>query len=143
MTPEAPNAMTVLGGRELVETPLTPVFIHSSWRTASTWLWSKLRPTAMAYCEIFHEGLADCTIPNLRGNDFSRWNSKHPKGAPYFLEFASLVGKNGVVRGYDGSMATDLFLPSGGLQGELSAAERVYIDGLVENAVSQRKKFRC
>ena len=75
-----------------------PVFVQSSWRTASTWLWSKLRraPTANAYCEIFDERLKACTIPNLKDDHFAKWNSKHPEAAPTFLEFAPLVDSNGL-----------------------------------------------
>jgi hypothetical protein len=138
------GAMTVLRALDnnlpLAEGLPAPVFIHSSWRTASTWLWEKLRqaPTVIAYCEIFHERLADCTMPYLRENDFSRWNSKHPEGAPYFLEFAALI-EGGAVRGYDPRMAVESFLPAGGLTGELSRAERVYLEGLIDNAFARRK----
>lgn len=118
-----------------------PVFIHSSWRTASTWLWSRLRraPTAIAYCEFLHERLMSCTIEDLRGNDFANWNSKHPEGAPYFLEFAPLIEPDGAVRGYHPSMAIDQFLPAGGPHGALSLAERGYVEGLIENAARLRK----
>jgi hypothetical protein len=122
---------------ELVEaSAAAPVFIHSSWRTASTWLWAKLRqaPKAIAYCEFFHEHLRACTIEYLMGNDFAAWNSKHPESAPYFLEFAPLIESDGAVRGYDPSMAIDRFLPAGGPRGVLSLAERAYVGGLIENA---------
>ena len=120
---------------------VAPVFVHSSWRTGSTWLWSRLRqaPTAIAYCEIFHERLESCAIQNLRDNDFSSWNSKHPEGAPYFLEFAPLVEPDGVVRGFDPRMATERFMPSDGLHGALGLAERAYIRGLIENAAQRGK----
>jgi hypothetical protein len=120
---------------------VAPVFVHSSWRTASTWLWSRLRraPTAITYCEIFHERLKACTIPNLRDNDFSSWNSKHPEGAPYFLEFAPMVEPDGAVRGFDPSMAIERFMPRKGIHGALSPAERAYIQGLIENAAQHGK----
>ena len=113
-----------------------PVFIHSSWRTASTWLWQKLRqaPTTIAYCEIFHERLSACTIPDLRANDFAKWDSKHPAGAPYFLEYASLIGADGRVRGYEPRMALQAFLPEGGVRGALSPSERAYVEGLIASA---------
>jgi hypothetical protein len=118
-----------------------PVFVHSSWRTGSTWLWSKLRqaPNAIAYCEIFNERLKNCTVQNLRDNDFAKWNSKHPEGAPYFLEFAPLVGADGAVKGFDPSMAIERFMPADGLHGALSVAEQAYIEGLIENAAQRRK----
>ena len=125
------------GATELVEaSAAAPVFIHSSWRTASTWLWARLRraPTVIAYCEFFHERLRACTIEYLTGNDFAAWNSKHPESAPYFLEFAPLIESDGAVRGYDPSMAIDRFLPAGGPHGALSLSERAYVGGLIENA---------
>ncbi|RBP18305.1 hypothetical protein DFR50_101249 [Roseiarcus fermentans] len=118
-----------------------PVFIHSSWRTSSTWLWAKLRsaPTAIAYCEVFHERLASLTIEYLRRNDYSGWNSKHPEGAPYFLEFAPLVGPGGAARGYDRRMAVDWFVPLEGLGGPLRDAERTYLEGLIAAAAERGK----
>ena len=118
-----------------------PVFIHSSWRASSTWLWAKLRaaPTTIAYCEVFHERLASLTAAYLRENDFSRWPSKHPEGAPYFLEFAPLVGAGGAVPGYDRRMAFEWFFPRDGLGGALGAAERSYVEGLICSAEARRK----
>jgi hypothetical protein len=96
-------------------------------------------PNAIAYCEIFNERLKTCTIQNIRDNDFTRWNSKHPESAPYFLEFAPMVASDGAVKGFDPSKATDRFMPAGGLEGVLSVAERAYIEGLIENAAQRRK----
>ncbi len=126
---------------DLHETGAPPVFVHSSWRTSSTWLWAKLRqaPTTIAYCEIFHERLEALTIDYLRENDFSRWNSKHPEGAPYFLEFAQIFDGDGAVRGFDRSMATERFIPQNGLAGLLGAAERAYVEGLIDCAYARRK----
>ncbi len=118
-----------------------PVFIHSSWRASSTWLWAKLRaaPTTIAYCEVFHERLSSLTSAYLRENDFSRWASKHPEAAPYFLEFAPLVGADGAAPGYDRRMAVEWFFPRDGLRGALGAAERNYIQGLIGSAEQRRK----
>ncbi len=142
MTSDGPGAMTILEeGRELAEGAVAPVFIHSSWRTGSTWLWEKLRqaPTTIAYCEIFHERLAHCDIAEMRDNDFARWNSKHPEGAPYFLEFGPLIGANGAVRGYAPSMAVDDFMPEGGVAGPLTSAEQAYLEGLIGAALARRR----
>ncbi len=118
-----------------------PVFIHSSWRASSTWLWAKLRaaPTTIAYCEFFHERLASLTTTYLRENDFSSWASKHPESAPYFLEFAPLVGEDGAVPGYDRRMAFEWFFPRDGLGGALGAAERNCVEGLICSAEARRK----
>ena len=124
-----------------VEASAPPVFVHSSWRTSSTWLWPKLRqaPTAIAYCEIFHELLDALTMDHMRGNDFAKWDSKHPEGAPYFLEFAQLIEPGGACGATTASMAFDRFIPQDGLAGSLSAAEKAYVEGLIENAYARRK----
>ena len=62
-----------------------------------------------------------------------------PGGRPYFLEFAPLVESDGAVRGFDPSMATDRFMPAEGLHGELSLAERSYVEGLIANVAGRRK----
>ncbi len=127
--------------RDLIDDAAAPVFIHSSWRTGSTWIWEKLRqaPTTIAYCEVFHERLARCDIRELRDADFSKWKSKHPEGAPYFLEFGSLIGSDRAVRGYASRMAVEDFLPRGGVKGDLTEAERAYLAGLIDNARSRRR----
>ena len=40
------------------------VFLHSSFRTSSTWLWGKFRADPMRMClyEVFQERLADLTL---------------------------------------------------------------------------------
>ena len=143
MTAGSAKAMAFLfeGGRDLAQGPVQPVFVHSSWRTGSTWLWEKLRqaPTTIAYCEVFHERLIHCAIPELRDNDFGEWNSKHPEGAPYFLEFTPLIGKDGAVQGYAPGMAVEDFMPEGGVGGALGVAETTYLDGLIANALFRRR----
>ncbi len=123
-----------------VEAGAPPVFVHSSWRTSSTWLWAKLRraPTTIAYCEIFHEQLEALTIDHMRKDDFSRWNSKHPEGAPYFLEFARMFGGDGAPV-FDRSMAYEQFIPEDGLGGPLSVAERAHVERLISYAYGRRK----
>ena len=118
-----------------------PVFVHSSWRTSSTWLWSKLRQarTTVAYYEIFHERLCDCSVDDFRQRDDSRPHSKHPEAAPYFLEFASLIEPQGIVRGFDRSMAFERFVPAGGLHGSLGADQEAYVNSLIQSAYARGK----
>ena len=119
-----------------------PVFVQSSWRTGSTWLWAKLRaaPTTIAYCEVFHERLGSFTVGQLRRDDYSTWNSKHPESAPYFLEFSPFVSSDGgAARGYDLRMAVEWFVPQEGLGGPLREAERLYLEGLIAAAAERGK----
>jgi hypothetical protein len=118
-----------------------PIFIHSSFRSSGTWLWSKLRAAAgtLCYYEIFHEGLGTLDPKRASAVGSSAWNSRHPSGmAPYFLEFLPLLNVGGGVKGFDVEMA-DRFIPEEGIQGKLSIGERVYISSLIEHAYLNRK----
>lgn len=121
---------------ELTDAPRGPVFVHSSFRTASTWVWSKFRgdPRCLAYCEIFHEQLASCTGPQIAALHDGGWNSHHPSAAPYFLEFLPLLEPEGGVKLYGPEMAFERFLPAGGVAGTLSNAEVAYVRALIDHA---------
>ena len=118
-----------------------PVFLHSSFRTGSTWLWQKLRgaPTTLAFYEIFHETLATLSVNDTRTLNATRWNSRHPAGCPYFLEFMPLLEPRGGVAGFDASMSYDSFIPDGGPDGELRSIEKAYVDRLVATAWSKKR----
>lgn len=118
-----------------------PIFVHSSFRTSSTWLWNKLRstPNVLAYCEIFHESLSTMDTKQATTNSYSAWQSKHPPSAPYFLEYSPLFRATGGIPAYDASMAFDRFVPRDGLDGHLSLEENIYIDSLLRNAYANQK----
>jgi uncharacterized protein DUF4214 len=114
------------------------IFIHSGFRTGSSWLRSKFRanPNALVFGEIFHESLA--TIDRQTAVSFSNrgWNSRHPETAPYFLEFAPLIRPTGGVEGYSEDMAFDLYFPTGG---ELSDHEKQYIGQIIDHSLKMDK----
>ncbi|HVI51441.1 MAG TPA: hypothetical protein VM661_09550 [Candidatus Sulfotelmatobacter sp.] len=112
------------------EAPLPTVFLHSSFRTSSTWLWSKFRddPRRLCLYEVFQERLSDCTLEGCFLVSSDSWPSGHPAGLlPYLLEFIPLLRPSGGVEGYHEDMAYQLLIPEGGLNGELSEAERLYL----------------
>jgi hypothetical protein len=114
----------------------TTIFVHSSYRTGSTWLWGKLRklPKTIAYCEIFHEQLATIDSKTAIEIDHSTWHSKHPPLAPYFLEFLPFFkGSNGIMT-YKPEMAYERFIPSNGIRGDLSEEEEIYLSTLIDYA---------
>jgi hypothetical protein len=79
-----------------------PVFLHSSWRAASTYVWAKFRAIPQAYCyfEPLNEHLATAT---QRLIDRHRpWSyAHHPKlDAPYLEEFRPLIRAEGGVPGF-------------------------------------------
>lgn len=120
---------------------MQPIFLNSGFRTASTWLWEKLRalPTTVAYYEYFHDALATLTRASAPTFTPHSWPSKHPRTGPYFIELLPLLNDDVGVRGYDRSMAFDRYLPVTGVEGEIGEAERAYVQALIDNAARQDK----
>ncbi len=73
------------------------IFLHSSWRAASTYVWSKFRQRPDTYCyfEPLNEHLFTLTAEIV--NRFVPWSfANHPAlDAPYLEEFLPLIGRNG------------------------------------------------
>lgn len=115
-----------------------PVFINSSFRTSSTWLWEKLRKleTVTAYCEFFNMQLADLSLRRIQDTTYASWDSKHPPCAPYFFEFLPLLRPEGGVAGYVRAMDLERFIPADGVAGELSEEERHYVGALIDHSRS-------
>ena len=112
------------------------VFVHSSYRTSSTWLWSKFRqdPKTVCYNELFHEHLKDMSVESATRISTAFWRSNQPPTAPCFLEFLPLIREGGGVQGYDGSFADERFLPPDGMLGDLTSSERTYLASLIRYA---------
>ncbi|MFX1802698.1 hypothetical protein PWR66_03345 [Paraburkholderia sp. A1RO-5] len=117
---------------------IVPIFIHSSFRTSSTWLWGAFRrlPETWAYCEIFHEALASMTVDEARKVNYQHWASGHPPSAPYFFEFTPMFRPEGGIATFHPSMSYERFFPEDGPSGNLSAEECAHINALIENARS-------
>ena len=112
------------------------IFVHASFRSSSTYIWSHLRkaPRTVAYYEVFHEVLNDLTpdqIPTISPN---AWRSGHPSSEPYFLEFSPLIRFGGGVFGFSPNMSYERFIPADGCTGPISEAETQYLSGLVSHA---------
>lgn len=79
-----------------------PVFLHSTWRTGSTYLWAKFRARADTCCyfEPLNEHLADATPAFV--DAFEPWPyANHPAlDAPYLEEFRPLLQSGGGVPGF-------------------------------------------
>lgn len=122
---------------------LEPIFIHSSFRTSSTWFWNEFRICngVMGFCEIFHEALATMKPEEVALHHPGAWRSNHPAGvAPYFAEFAPLMRPEGGVEGYDPAMAFDRFIPTDGLDGDIGADEAAYVERLINLAAAAGKR---
>lgn len=98
-----------------------PVFLHTGWRSAGTWLWSHFRalPGVMAYYEPLHPLLAGRRRALQRAHP-DAWASGHPDmDAPYFQEYLPLLrrhwlrlrrwGRAEGVRHYSQAFETDRF----------------------------------
>lgn len=117
-------------------TGLPAVFIHSSWRTSSTWFLAKFRacPDAMAFFEPFNPLLATATADQLQAWNFTYWDSHHPADDPYCLEYLPLLRRTGGVRRFCSEMEYEWYIPEGGLCGELRPQEQSYLAQLVQHA---------
>jgi hypothetical protein len=75
------------------------IFLHSSWRAASTYIWAKFRQRADTYCyfEPLNEHLFTLTPETV--DRFVPWSfANHPAlDVPYLEEFRPLIGQNGGV----------------------------------------------
>jgi len=120
---------------------MQPVFIHSSWRTSSTWIWQQFRylPETLCYYEPFHEDLSSMSRQTALEMDVESWTSGHARTAPYFLEYAPLLRKAGGVRLHEAPFPYDWFIPQGGLTGTLRRAEIRYFSLLIRHAEKMGK----
>ncbi|MGO4168387.1 hypothetical protein [Novosphingobium sp. YAF33] len=119
---------------------LQTVFIHSSFRTGSTWLWFKFREQLDCYCyyEIFNEILGEINFKSIL-QSAEDWNSHHPQGAPYFSEFSPLLDKTEGIDGFDQDLAlTDFFLSSDGDKDRVRRTE-AYLARLVNLAQHNKR----
>lgn len=92
--------------------PGSAVFLHTSWRTAGTWIWHQFRanPATMAFYEPLHEELCAVSLDRITETNTESWESGHPETAPYFLEFAALVSRlRKGVAGFNRRFAFDNF----------------------------------
>jgi hypothetical protein len=118
-----------------------PIFVHSSFRTASTWLWTRFRASAgtVAYCEIFHEVLATLMVEEIPRIAPNTWRSRHPESSPYFVEFFDLLAEEGGARGFSAAMAFETFVPRAGARGDLTIPELDYVATLINNPVDRAR----
>ncbi len=119
--------------KAMSDAPATPIFLHSSFRTSSTWLWAKFRQAghARAYYEIFNEALEHMEVSDVHRADYSAWKSKHPVSGPYYLEYLPLIRPGGGIEFFKGSMPFGDFIPARGIEGDLSDDEIEYIGSLI------------
>ena len=113
-----------------------PIFIHSSWRSSSTWFFFKFRKLSQTECfnEPFNEDLITISRSKASSATPQSWDSHHPAGDPYYLEYLPLISDAGGVKLFDAHMPFDWFIPDGGLRGELRPSEKHYLKSLIQQA---------
>src|SRR5262249_45081642 len=117
------------------------IFVHSSFRTSSTWFWSKFRPLRETACyyEPFNDELATITCDKAGWAGFNAWDSHHPPTEPYYLEYLPLIQATGGVPLYERSFHLEWFTPIGGIRGKLRPTEIKYLAALVNHARGRGK----
>lgn len=117
------------------------IFVHSSFRVSSTWLWSKFRDISvvMAYYEVFNEALKSIDFKAVLDVSPSMWKSNHPISANYFIEYLPILKKEGGIEGFETCMSTESFIPVDGVDGDLSVPEQNYLERLIQHARANQK----
>jgi hypothetical protein len=112
--------------------PARPIFLHSGFRSGSTWFWHRFREArgTLAYYEPFHELLTSLTVEALPRYGADQWASGHPGlSAPYFSEYRALLRPEGGVPLYLPRFAAAAYYETGA-----EAAQARYIRSLVDHA---------
>ena len=117
-----------------------PVFLHTGWRTAGTWLWSAFRSKedVLGLYEPLNQSLATLTLRTLPTMRPAASKSRHPdEQRPYFEEFAPLLSSHRPgVAGYRPDFAYESFF----MKADDEFPElREYIESLLRLAVSSGK----
>lgn len=134
--PPHPEAMTAAPALSKAGQRARGVFLHSGWRTAGTWAWSRFRtlPQVMAFYEPLHGVLAKDgkTLMSVRADG---WHSRHPRlSEPYFSEFLPLMAEGRGLPLFDPAFDADRFNLS---PGEDLPGLRAYLESLL--AASERR----
>jgi hypothetical protein len=109
-----------------------PIFVHSLWRSGSTYIWNRFRAVedAQAYYEPLQEVLGVATRDELAILSPQIWASRHPRlDKGYYAEYLPLVGGHGVP-GFRKEFSLDHYFADD----ETLSVERDYIDLLMNQA---------
>lgn len=115
------------------------IFLHTGWRSAGTWVWSRFR--ALESVNALYEPLGNllgelrfADIPNIRPTP----DSGHtPIGAPYYDEYRSFMQERGYgVVGYRKRFGIDRF---GDRPDDEFPALRAYLENLQDGSINQGK----
>lgn len=95
--------------------PPSALFLHSAFRSGSTWFWSRFRKASgtCAFYEPFNEAMATLD-PQNAAESRPNWSPGHPAlDAPYYAEYAPLLDPDGGVRRYRRRFAYQSYFDDG------------------------------
>ncbi len=116
-----------------------PIFIHSAWRTGSTYFWNKFRssPAYLAYYEPFHESLETLTPSSIGAATSTSWPSRHPVlEAPYYREYSELLETRGGVKNFQWTFPYLNYF----LNEEPLFDQQTYLEGLSRHAQARGRR---
>jgi len=116
---------------------MNAVFLHSGWRTGSTYVWNKFRrvPSCMAFYEPFNDLLASLNAVGVLMTSRHDAALRHSGlDLPYFHEYLPLLGTKGHPLFRDEFVCRDYFVA-----GEKLPEQRLYLDSLLALAEKAKK----
>ncbi len=111
------------------------VFLHSGFRSGSTWFWSRFRAAAntCAYYEPFNEALGNLKTADVFTRNVMSPYSGHPAlAAPYYADYVPLLRLQGGVGGFTPDLPYNNYYDDGPKPDQLA-----YLQGLVAHARQQ------
>jgi hypothetical protein len=114
--------------------PAPAIFLHTSWRSGGTWIWSRCRqsPRVRAFYEPLHEQLGTISKRQIAQLRPGSWQSNHSETEPYFQEYTNLIRPGGRgVAGHESRFAFSRYFLA---PGEADAPLAAYIGSLMAGA---------
>jgi len=90
-----------------------PLFLHSGFRTGSTWIWQKFREheNTVAFYEPFNEQLRHLALEDIENQKAISWRSRHPQQVgSYFEEYKPYIDSGGGIAGFPADFVEENFL---------------------------------
>jgi hypothetical protein len=113
------------------------VFLHTGWRSAGTWVWSRLREldTVTGFYEPLSNVLADLSMADVSASRPTLTSGHPPLAAPYFEEYRSFLQNDARgVAGYRKRFSLDRFASVPDAE---FPALQAYLSHLCEHTVEQ------
>jgi len=115
------------------------VFLHTGWRSAGTWVWSRLREleTVTAFYEPLSNVLADLSLADVSASRPTLTSGHPPLAAPYFEEYRPFLQESTRgVAGYRRGFSLDRFASE---PDAAFAPMQAYLRDLCERTIEQSR----